>query len=121
MAEIETLRAINLDRAVTIAERVRVANTAVARLVGLLRTPEADFQPGAGLWILPCDGIHMMGMKYAIDALYLDRDLRVLHVVRAIKPWRVGRVMLRSQSVLELPAGTIASTGTQVGDQLEIA
>ncbi len=114
------LTAVNLDRGVSLADHVHLADNALARLVGLLRTTEANFQPGAGLWLRPSQGIHTIGMAYPIDAVYLDAGLRVLHLAATMKPWRVGRVMLRCRSVLELPAGTARRTGTQLGDQLAI-
>jgi len=90
-----------------------------ARLRGLLFCP--PLLPGQGLWIMPCNWIHTLGMRSAIDVLYLDREGRVLHVASEMHPNRLGPLVWRARSVVELPAGTIDSTGTTVGDQLEIA
>ena len=113
-------QARNTTRNVTLAQQVRVADNPVTRLVGLLGTPRAKFQPGCGLWIRPCRGIHTLGMGYPIDAIYLDRDMRIIQILHAIAPWRVGPVLWTCRSVLELPAGTAELTGTIVGDQLAI-
>lgn len=106
----------NVTRSVVLAESAGVADTSKARRTGLLK--HDSLKPGDGLWIVPCEAVHTFGMKFPIDVLYLDRKRRV----RKIRPDMVKRRMsmcLLAHSVLELPAGTVASTGTQKGDQLE--
>jgi len=63
----------------------------------------------------------MLFMRFAIDAVFLDRDLRVLKVAYDLPPWAPAIGAARANAVLELPAGTAARTGTQVGDVLRIA
>lgn len=75
--------------------------------------------PDMGLWIVPCHGVHSLGMSFTIDALYLNRDGVVVHVEENLRPWRLGAVRMRSASVLELASGTVSRTHTQVGDQIE--
>ena len=61
----------------------------------------------------------MLFMRFAIDALFLDRSNRVLRVAERIRPWVPMIAAPRgTESVLELAAGTIARTGAQVGDEL---
>lgn len=61
----------------------------------------------------------MLFMRFAIDALFLDRSMRVLRVAQDLRPWAPAVGAPRgTDSVLELPAGTAASTGTQAGDEL---
>ena len=61
----------------------------------------------------------MLFMRFAIDALFLDRSLRVLRVAEGLRPWVPAVGAPRgTDSVLELPAGTAARTGTQAGDEL---
>jgi uncharacterized membrane protein (UPF0127 family) len=74
---------------------------------------------GEGLWIVPCQSVHTFFMKFAIDLVYLDKRRRVRKVRHAVPPWRVSGCIW-AHSVLELPAGTVAETGTQPGDQLSI-
>jgi uncharacterized membrane protein (UPF0127 family) len=74
---------------------------------------------GEGLWIVPCEGVHTFGMKFTIDVIYLNKK----RVVLKLRPNMVKRRIsfcLSAHSVVELPAGTIEKTGTQVGDQLEL-
>jgi uncharacterized membrane protein (UPF0127 family) len=59
-------------------------------------------------------------MRFPIDVLYLDNDKIVVHIENQLKPWRVAPVRMRATSVLELPECTIESTGTSLGDKIEI-
>jgi uncharacterized membrane protein (UPF0127 family) len=72
----------------------------------------------AGLWICPCEAIHTFGMKFPIDVIFLDRDYRVRKVRRELTPNRIS-FCLSASSVVELRAGAIAASGTQLNDRLE--
>ena len=99
-----------------LADRAEIADTSAKRRTGLLKHTKLD--PGEGLWIAPCEGVHTFGMKFAIDVLFLNKKKKILK----IRPNMVRRRMalsLLAHSVLELPAGTIEATGTAKGDQLE--
>lgn len=80
----------------------------------------ARLEPGGGMWINPCNGIHMFGMRFAIDAVFLDRELRVTRLVANLGPWRVVPLVWRARSVVELPAGTAAQVGLRVGETLAV-
>jgi len=110
-------RVRNLTRGISLAEHAEVADTSAKRRAGLLK--HNRLEPGAGLWIVPCEGIHMFGMKFSIDAVFLNRERRVVKVCPNMGKWSIA-MSLRAHSVLELPAGAAAETGTAVGDQLEV-
>jgi len=110
------LRVTNVTRGRTLALRAHRADSFWPRLVGLMGRP--GLPDGEGLHILPCNGIHSFFMRFAFDALFLDRELRVVQCVEAMPPWRATPVYRVAQSVLELPAGTVAATGTAPGDVL---
>jgi len=112
--------AFNQTRQVHLATSLRAANTHWTRLVGLMGKNEGEFPSGHGLWITPCRGVHTMGMRIPIDVIYLDADNAVVHLEQGLKPWRMAPVMWKATSVLELPQDSIASTGTQLGDKIEI-
>jgi len=114
----DLLTAINVTRGVNLTERGRIADTFSTRLVGLLR--DKRLAPGEGLWIRNCNSIHSVGMHFIFDAIFLDKNLRVVHLVRDMKPWRASRIVLSADSVLELPAGLIARSATEIGDQFEM-
>ncbi len=101
-----------------LAERVELANTFFKRLRGLMfrrRLPPAE-----ALWLRPCNGIHTFWMLFAIDAIFLDRELRIVKLVENMRPFRVAQPHLAARSVLETQAHTISRAGLKVGDHLEV-
>jgi hypothetical protein len=92
-----------------------LADSAPLRLRGLLgRSPLAT---GQGLMLRPSGSIHTWFMRYPIDALFLDRDLRVLRVASDLPPWRMA-ARRKAKAVLELRAGEAARNRIECGDQL---
>ena len=118
---VSTGYAFNRTRNAYLATRLSVAGTHWSRLRGLMGKDAASFPAGDGLWIIPSRGVHTLAMRFPIDVLYLDRDKHVVHVEENLKPWRVAKVSLQTASVLELPGNTLKSSGTVVGDEIEIA
>jgi len=113
-------QAFNRTRQANLATALAVANTHWRRLRGLLGLGTDDFGNGSGLWIVPCHGVHTLGMGFPIDVLYLDDGLKVVGIRSNVRPWRFTPVLRQSASVLELPCGTAAETKTAVGDTIEI-
>jgi len=113
--------AFNRTRKAYLATHLSVAGTHWSRLRGLMWKDAAGFPAGDGLWIVPSRGVHTLAMRFPIDVLYLDANKLVVHVEQNLKPWRVARVSLHTASVLELPGNTLESSGTTVGDEIEIA
>jgi uncharacterized membrane protein (UPF0127 family) len=109
----------NKTRGTTLATGAQKARSFVARGRGLMFTDELP--EGEGLVIEPCNSIHMFFMRYPLDVLFLSREGQVLHVYESIKPWRVGRVVRGARMAVELPAGSIRRTGTEVGDVVSLA
>jgi uncharacterized membrane protein (UPF0127 family) len=110
------LRVINQTKGSVVADRADIADTSAKRRRGLLKHSKLD--PGEGLWITPCEGIHTFGMKFPIDVVFLSRQKKVIKV----RPNMVRRrlaLSLRAHSVLELPVGVLEKTNTLAGDQLE--
>jgi len=113
--------AFNRTRRAYLATHLSIAGTHWTRLRGLMGVKEARFPAGAGLWIVPCHGVHTLAMNFPIDVIYLDANKFVVHVQKNLKPWRMARVSLRAASVLELPTDTLQPSGTIIGDEIEIA
>jgi uncharacterized membrane protein (UPF0127 family) len=105
----------NIDRGVSVATRVRLARNSFERRKGLLSVSELDCE--AGLLIDPSEAIHTFGMKMPIDVLFLDRKHRVRKIALGLAPNRVC-FCFAAASVVELAAGAIARSGTQVNDRL---
>jgi hypothetical protein len=108
----------NQTRNTVLADAADVADTSEKRRTGLLKHDRLD--PGQGLWIVPCESVHSFFMKFAIDLVYLDRNRKVRKVRHRMVPWRLS-ACLTAHSILELPAGAVAASGTEKGDQLEMA
>jgi uncharacterized membrane protein (UPF0127 family) len=106
----------NVTRGAVLGDAIEIADTSGKRRTGLLK--HASLPAGHGLWIVPCEGVHTFGMKFAIDVVFLDKKRKVLKARREM-PRRRFAICLRAHSVLELPAGTLEQTGTALGDQLE--
>lgn len=112
-----TYVAVNKTADRRIASRVLKAEDYQSRSRGLLgRESMADDE---GLWIIPCPMIHTFFMKFPIDVLFLDKNLKVRKVIENMGPWRISPWVFSAHSVLELAGGSLKGT-TAVGDQLEI-
>lgn len=107
---------INQRNGSVVSDNTLYANTWVKRLIGLLS--KNKMKNGEALWILPCSSIHTIGMRFTIDVVFLDENNRIKKLVKAIRPYRFCSSFKGTKSVLELPVGTIASTGLQRGDKL---
>ena len=90
---------------------LEIARTSWARFVGLMG--RASLAPGRGLWIEPCNSIHMFFMRFAIDVLFLDREGKVKRVLLRLRPWRVSPIVFGARTTVELPAGTLADKSLQ--------
>ncbi|MBP8308853.1 MAG: DUF192 domain-containing protein, partial [Burkholderiaceae bacterium] len=87
----------------------------VARLIGWLGRRKAC--PDEALWLVPCRGVHTLGMRFPIDLVFLDRSGRVLRIDESVKPWRC-RWHGQAHSVVELKAGGAAARGVTLGTRL---
>lgn len=112
------VRVENVTRGTVVADRARIASSSRDRNVGLLRTPEVA--PGEGLWIERAPSIHMFLMRYAIDAIFVSKAMRVTKVVPNLRPWRIVPWARGARDCLELRAGWAAESDTQVGDELRL-
>jgi uncharacterized protein len=92
-----------------------VADSAVLRTKGLLG--RASLPDDEGILLRPASSIHMFFMRFPIDAVFLDKELRVLRVAAGLKPWRMAGKR-GSRAVLELPSGRCARVGLREGDRL---
>ncbi|HWE25512.1 MAG TPA: DUF192 domain-containing protein [Myxococcales bacterium] len=110
------VRLVNRTRGALLADRVEHAVAIAQRLRGLLG--RSELPAGSALAIAPCAAIHTFFMKFPIDAAFLDGDGRIVRALADLPPWRATRFHRRAAQVVELPAGTLARTGTREGDQL---
>src|SRR5579859_884604 len=108
----------NQTKGTFLAFRVRVADSIFGRLIGLLG--RKSLKPDGGVWIVPANAIHTIGMLFSFDVVMIDKDFRVVSVTEMLKPFRILLPKLRAESVIELPAHAIFRSRTEVGDQLLI-
>jgi uncharacterized membrane protein (UPF0127 family) len=110
-----------------LAEQVEVADSVWAKFMGLMGRPPSAFGPGHvvdGLWLPDSNGIHMMFMRFPLDAVFVGKPdangvRPVVSVHRALPAWRGLVPFVRgAHGVLELPVGTIDRTGITVGDAI---
>ncbi|MET8951666.1 DUF192 domain-containing protein [Streptomyces sp. NPDC004393] len=92
---------------------LEVARSASDRRRGLLGR---DGIEGA-LLLSPASAVHTLGMRFAIDVAYLDRDLRVV-AVRTMRPGRIGLPRPWARHVLEAEAGAMERWGVRRGTQV---
>lgn len=110
------VRAVNVTKQAVVAERVEWAGTSRDRRRGLLG--RTSLAPGHALYLAPCQWIHMFGMRFPIDVAFLAGDGKVLAVHESLRPNRISRLVWTAAGVLELPATTLAATGTRPGDRI---
>lgn len=102
-----------------VAHDVTVADRFGSRLVGLMGRERIG--PDEGLWLLPCNSVHMFFMRTPLDIAYLDRQQRVVRCVPEMREWRVKLLPVpHAHSALELAPGTLNRHGIKEGDQLEM-
>jgi uncharacterized membrane protein (UPF0127 family) len=114
----------NVTRDSVLAADLELADSLWAKFMGLMGRP--SLAPGAGLWLPESNGIHMMFMRFAIDAIFVGKPdasgtRPVLAIRERVPAWR-GLVPFihGAHGVLELPVGTIAASGTVKGDRIAI-
>lgn len=101
-----------------VCDRCRVAQHPWSRMRGLLGRRQID--ESEGILLRPASSVHTWFMLFPIDVVFLDRNLSVIRIVSALRPWRaVGK--RGSAAVLELAAGASERHGLRVGDRLDWA
>ena len=106
----------NADRGTVLATRAKLAASFVDRLFGLMG--RKGVEDGGGILLTKSSSIHSFFMRFRFDAIFLDRDDRVVKVVPAMRQWWVAFGGRGARDTLELAAGVAAATNTQPGDQL---
>ena len=94
-----------------------MADSFLSRGLGLL--PRSSLKAGEGLRITKTSSITMFFMRFAIDAVFLDRDLRVVKIAADLRPWKIAGSR-GAKAVLEIPAGEASRRGLTVGDRLAV-
>jgi uncharacterized membrane protein (UPF0127 family) len=112
------MRLVRKGDGAVVADDLRVADTFFSRLRGLMG--RASIAPGEGLWIDRCDSIHMMFVRFRIDALFLRATGEVLKIVSDLRPWLGLAWCPGAACTVELAAGRAALLNLQPGDTLVV-
>jgi uncharacterized protein len=100
---------------VVVCDRCEIADRTLTRMRGLLG--RKGLEPGGGMLLTPEPSVHMFFMRFPIDAVFLDREHRVVGVRHDLRPWRVAGAR-GAYATLELPAGAASAAGIDTGDVL---
>ncbi|MFC1805157.1 DUF192 domain-containing protein [Candidatus Omnitrophota bacterium] len=112
------MKIINKTRNTILAEDAALAGSCLKRLKGLLGRD--GLKRGEGLVIKPCSSIHTFFMRFIIDALFIDKECKVVALKKRLRPWRLTPVYWKADSVIELPAGVIDEASTGIGDDIRL-
>jgi len=117
--KLKTFSVRNADRGTVLATRATLASSFVARFFGLMG--RRGVPDGGGLLLTRSASIHSFFMRFRFDAVFINREDRVVKVVPTMRKWWVAFGGRGARDVLELPAGVAAATKTQPGDRLVFA
>jgi uncharacterized membrane protein (UPF0127 family) len=112
------IKRLVVETGAEVADRVEIAESFLALTRGLLG--RSSLPAGEGICLVGCWNIHMFGMKFPIDVIYIDARRRVLKTVEGLAPWRISACP-GAHSTIELGAGSLARTPVAVGDRLDFA
>jgi len=111
------MKVINRTNNCIIAEKTIIADNIFSRFKGLLG--KNTLNTGEALLIKPCNSIHSFGMRFSFDAIFVDKNNQVKHIIKNMKPCRISPIVLSACLTLELPSGTAEKTGTKIGDYID--
>lgn len=100
------------------AENAILADTIFKRVKGLLG--KRSLQDKEALIIKPCNSIHTFFMHFPIDALFIDKNNKVVKVISGLQPFRLSPVCIFSAYVIELASGTVSPDKVEAGDLILI-
>src|SRR5436305_5710781 len=100
----ETYCVFNKTRESFLSLNVIVADSHIARLRGLIG--RIRLKPDEGIWVIPSQGVHSLGVLFSTDLVYLDSNHRVIHLVESFGTFRIASLRLRAASVLQLRTRT---------------
>lgn len=114
--ESRTHCAYNQTRECFLGLDVKIADHSPRRLGEFLAA--RPLKSGEGVWMIPFRGIEAARMPAPLDLIYLDENSRVIDLVESYPTFQVSSFSLGAKSVLALPAHSIYTSQTQLGDQL---
>lgn len=95
---------------------ILIADSFLTRFAGLMFRKKLP--PATGLLLAPCNSVHMCFMQFAIDVVYLDKDYKIIKIVKNLKPWFGLSMCRKAWAVLEMTAGEAERCGFEEGREL---
>ncbi|MBC7545315.1 MAG: DUF192 domain-containing protein [Candidatus Sericytochromatia bacterium] len=111
-----SVRLINSGSGQPLIARLSLAINPWTRLRGLFGT--SPLQPDQGLWLEPCNSVHMIGMRYALDVVFVDKAGLVVRLVPHLRPWQLSPIVRGARAAIELAAGSIERLDIRLGQTL---
>lgn len=107
-----------IERKRSIPFTIKVADSFGKRLTGLMfrKKPLTE----EGLWITPCNSIHMCFMKFSIDAVFIKKDGQIVRIIEDLQPWKFVKPVQHAHSVVELPKGTVKKLSLKEGEWIRL-
>jgi uncharacterized protein len=113
---IKTVEVINESNAGALLVKAEVADTFFRRLKGLLGRRELP--AGRGMLLKPANSIHTIGMKFAIDVIFTDREGTILKIIEKMPPGKISPLVKGAHCVIETAGGELAKSNPAIGDRL---
>lgn len=117
-AIMETVEVLNATKSIVVATQAELAVSLGQRMKGLIGRSSLPFNEA--LILKPCSSIHTFFMRFAIDVLFLNKEMRIIRMLQNMPPNRLGPIVWTSIMAIELSAGKIGQTNTQPGDLIEL-
>ena len=102
---------------ITIDYPIKMADSFFTRLKGFMF--RKDPINNEGIWIIPCNAVHMCFMRFPLDIVLLNKQNEVVGIYHYLKPWRMTKPVKAAHSTLELPAGSIEALGIRNGSTIQ--
>ena len=109
-------RLVDSDSGRVVLARLRLAVNPWTRLRGMLGSPPP--QPDQGLWLEPCNSVHMVGMTFPLDVVFVDRAGTVVRLLPHLRPWHFGPIVRGARAAIEMPDGAIRRLDIRLGHRL---
>jgi len=104
----------NTRTGAVIAEKAKIAQNFRQRSIGLLN--RKSLESGEALLIKPCNSIHTFFMRFPIDVAFLDKEGRVVSIVKNMAAWKLASCIFNGYMTLEMPIGSIERYEIEIGD-----
>ena len=96
--------------------KIKIAKSFFSRFMGLMGKESLPRE--TGLLIAPCQSIHMMFMRFSIDAVYIDKNFVIKKIVPNLRTWTGISICINAWGVIEINAGEAERLNLKVGEKL---